>query len=515
MRLPPGVDSLGNRGLPLVFGIGFLVRSIPEILAFPFPIGFDTVHYAAVMNSFTVWPHWSSFFTSSWLLYALIVPAYWLLRTDAFLLLKMVGPVLFGMNTAGIYWFARKMLAWDIRWALLAGTFFSLQVSALRISWDLLRNELGLGLLLFTLPLVNGVGSRRGFVAFAVFSLLTVLAHEYAGVTLLVIVVAMLAWRFFGKSASVHWARLLIGTLPALSVFIAGALLRISPIRYGAESNIIEVGDIVWGRVQNTFFLVNYLQVNSPVDGYASYSSLAVSVLVLFALLYLSYLLLVVKGFFRNRVLDLWAALLLIGGFGCLFAPFCALEYWHRWLFMLVYPFTFYATNGLKRLHERGDAKGPGIHLGVPRKAVAAIGLTALLGAVYLATPVLMSSSSVGVFSVSPVSRYFSVSPTVPYGDVISVTEAMSWLDGNMDNASCVLLHHAFLSWGKLYIRGTRAIVYFANDVYRATECALDHGFHRVFFVWWSPDIGWYGLTVPASFSPIQSFGRISVFELV
>jgi len=344
---------------------------------------------------------------------------------------------------------------------------------------------------------------------------LTVFAHEYAGVTLLVIVVAMLAWRFFGKSASVHWARLLIGTLPALSVFTAGALLRISPIRYGAESNIIEVGDIVWGRVQNTFFLVNYLQVNSPVDGYASYSSLAVSVLVLFALLYLSYLLLVVKGFFRNRVLDLWAALLLIGGFGCLFAPFCALEYWHRWLFMLVYPFTFYATNGLKRLHERGDAKGPGIHLGVPRKAVAAIGLTALLGAVYLATPVLMSSSSVGVFSVSPVSRYFSVSPTVPYGDVISVTEAMSWLDGNMDNASCVLLHHAFLSWGKLYIRGTRAIVYFANDVYRATECALDHGFHRVFFVWWSPDIGWYGLTVPASFSPIQSFGRISVFELV
>jgi len=107
MRLPLGVDSLGNRGLLLVFGIGFLVRSIPEILAFPFPIGFETVHYAAVMNSFTVWPHWSSFFTSSWLLYALLVPAYWLLRTDAFLLLKMVGPVLFGMNTAGIYWFAR------------------------------------------------------------------------------------------------------------------------------------------------------------------------------------------------------------------------------------------------------------------------------------------------------------------------------------------------------------------------------------------------------------------------
>src|SRR3990170_1533817 len=79
-------------------GIGFFIRLVPEVLAFPFPIGSDTVYYAFLMKSGVVWAHWSQFFTSAWLLNALIVPAYGVLQVDPFLLLKVVAPLLFGLN---------------------------------------------------------------------------------------------------------------------------------------------------------------------------------------------------------------------------------------------------------------------------------------------------------------------------------------------------------------------------------------------------------------------------------
>ena len=144
-----GFRLTDSRLLLACLGIGFVVRLVPELLAFPFPIGSDTVYYAFVMKSGVVWAHWSQFFTSSWLLNALIVPAYGVLQGDPFLLLKVVAPLLFGLNVAGVYWFSRKALGWSWRMGLVAGIFFALQLASLRISWDLLRNTLGLGVLLF------------------------------------------------------------------------------------------------------------------------------------------------------------------------------------------------------------------------------------------------------------------------------------------------------------------------------------------------------------------------------
>src|SRR5512135_406433 len=104
-----------SRLLLACLGIGFLIRLVPELLAWPLPIGFDTIYYAVVMKSGVVWTHWSQFFTTSWLLYSLIVPLYGLTQVDPFLLLKVVAPLLYGLNVAGVYWFARKALGWSFR----------------------------------------------------------------------------------------------------------------------------------------------------------------------------------------------------------------------------------------------------------------------------------------------------------------------------------------------------------------------------------------------------------------
>lgn len=508
-----GENLTDRKALIVCLSIGFFIRLIPEILAFPFPIGFDTIDYAVIMQNGVVWAHWSEIFTSSWLLYVFIVPLYNLLQADPFLLLKIVAPLLFSLNVVGVYWFSRKMLSWDLRMSMLTGFFFALQLASLRISWDLLRNTLGLGILLFALSYVKDVTSKRGFVLFALLSLLSVFAHEYAAVTLGVVVFGLLIYPLVKRHIDFRSVLLGLAALPALTVFLVGIVLRFFPVYFATETNVIGVNDVITARVGGLFFLVDYLRIQSSVDTYASYLNLALSVGLLFAVLFLPYLFLIVKGFFRNSVLNLWTGFLLIGAFGCLVVPFSALAYWHRWMFMLVYPFTFYAVNGFGRLLSKFRKRN--IHVSswvCDKKAVAMIMLTFSLGVAYLATPVLMVYADTSVPSISGTYLYFSTSPAVPYEDVNNVVEAMRWLNNNLDTGSCVALQHAFFCWGELYLDSSHAIVHFTSDFDLAVSTAFDNGFSNVFLVWWNEPIGWYEISMPDSFVRVQDLGRISVY---
>lgn len=502
-------------GLVLGFSVGFLVRLVPEILAFSSPIGFDTVYYAWVIKAGVVWSGWTSFFTSSWLLSAIIVP-FGGLGSDPFAVLKVLGPILFGLNVAGVFWFARKALGWNTGLSVLACGFFAVQLASLRISWDLLRNCLGMGLVLFALSFVGRVRSRRGLAGFAVLSVLAVFAHEYAAVTLLGAVLGLLIWRFVRKRVDADWRRLFVGVVPALAVFGVGLALRFVSVGSTVASNVVEVGDAVRANSGGVFFLVDYLSVRSGVDSYGSYFGLVWSVLLLFVVLYGSVLLLVLKGFFKNEVLVLWTGLLLVGGFGCLVVPFCALEYWHRWMFMLVYPFSFFAVNGLRKVWAlRGWGRFIGRLRFSRREAKLMVLVSATLGISYLFTPVLMTSAGVSVSSVTSTYTYFSTNPTVPYQDVSNVADVMGWLNVNMGPDSCVALQHAFLYWGRLSLDGSHVIVHFELDAGRAVETGFARGFRHVFFVWWNVPIGWYGVDVPAGCVQMFDSGRLSVYEYV
>jgi hypothetical protein len=508
-----GVNLTDRKALIVCLSIGFFIRLIPELLAFPLPIGFDTIHYAAAMKSGVIWANWNEFFTSTWLLYAFLVPLYSLLQVDPFLLLKIVAPLLFGLNVAGVYWFSRKMLGWNLYMGVLTGVFFALQLASLRISWDLLRNTLGLGILLFALSYLKEVNSKRGFVLFASLALLSVFAHEYAAVTLLVVVLGLVVWRLVKRQLDSKSIRLVLAALPALTIFLVGMGLSFFPVSSAAQTNVINANDTVGAKVGGLPFLVDYLHVKSSLDSYSSYSNLALSVGILFAVLFLPYLFLVVKGFFRNGVLNLWSGLLFIGAFGCLLVPFAAVQYWHRWMFMLVYPFTFYAVSGfgrlLSKLRERGMSFSSWFF---DKKAVTMILLTFSLAIVYMATPLLMIYTNASLPSVSGTYLYFSTTPSVPYEDVNSVGQSMNWLNVHLNATSCVILQHAFVYWGQLYLGKSNTIVHFDVNLSIAVDTALDYNYDHVYFVWWNEPIGWYGQVVPSSFVRLQDFDRISVY---
>ena len=139
------------------------------------------------------------------------------------------------------------------------------------------------------------------------------------------------------------------------------------------------------------FIDLNYLGIENSVGSFQNYVNLAVSIGLLFLVLLLPYGLLVWKGFFRNRVLDSWNMLLLLCSFGCFIVPFAALQFWQRWMFMLIYPLTFYSIYGLHRLFNKFYGGRFVFSWQSNLKVLVIIYMVVSLAIGYLATPILIT----------------------------------------------------------------------------------------------------------------------------
>lgn len=517
--------NLGDRqGFLLSFVLGLIVRSIPEILSYPYPIGFDTIYYAERIKSGIVWHHWTSIF-STWLLDAILIPIHQVTQFDPFALLKLTAPILYALSTCGIYYFSRKELNWDVRKALTASLFCGFQLALLRLSWDLYRNMLGLSILLFTLPLIRSIKTKRGFALFVLLCMFIVFSHVLVSVVLFAVILGVVMNDLM-KREKVRVVKVLLAVLPALVIFVVS--VSPFPVQFArAQGNVINTEEDPT-HPGGLFFLVNYLSVSGPVHDYPSYPDLILKVLSLFSVLYLWWLPLVFIGFFRDRIIDCWTLVLLAGAFNVLVTPFCALDFWNRWMFMLVYPFAFYAVNGIQKLsNSESKSVTPDFSwlkwIKVSRRTMLAIfSLAIAFGLIFVAVPPFFDRF--GVFFIPPTHSYLPSTMlynTVPLRDVTSTVNVMTRLNNNMNDRSSVLVHYAFLRWANLYLDKKHTIVYFEKDVAEALNVALNRGFDPIYFVWWNEnfltwqneDFGWYGLIVPEYFVSLFSSGRISIYQ--
>jgi hypothetical protein len=484
------------------FLVGFVVRLVPEVLLSPYPVGFDAIWYAWRIESGVVWGHWSQVF-STWLLYGILVPLYNASQVSLFGLLKVTAAFLFGFNCCGVYYFARKALNWTVGSALGAGVFFSVQVAALFFSANLYRNMLGLGVLLFALPLIKGdLRSVKRLVVLGLLSVVVVLSHEVAAVSLFVVVFGFVVTRFM-KRSGVDVGRLLLAVGPALVLFVVGFVFLAFPVSGRVESNAIVLDESGGNYAGVLFFVRNYLAVDGVVSQQAAYLDLVGRVFSFFGVLFLLVLPFVVVGFFRDVVLDVWTVLLLVGSFGVVVFPFFAPYIWSRWMLLLVFPFSFYAVNGIQKI------------LRFSRGSVGSVHRLAFVGklrrvAVVLAVVVPVFCGL--IFAAVALPAEVSV---VPVGDFDDTVKALRWVDARMDDGSVLLVHFAFSWWSRYCLNASDWRIYFLEDVGGALRLAVQSGFSRVFLVWWNECPSWFSLEVPGGFVSVFESGRLSVFEYV
>src|SRR3989454_10083973 len=169
----------------VLFALAALHRSIPEVLAGKYPVGFDVnAYYPYLILSF---PSISAvdllkagplFYGIMWFIQAIT-------GADVFLLLKIVGPVIYGILSASFLVFLVKFLKLSLQKATFGTILLVLQPIALRISWDLFRNELGLAFGLVALTSLK-TNWRQKYVIAGSLGLLAVLAHPLAAVLMFV-----------------------------------------------------------------------------------------------------------------------------------------------------------------------------------------------------------------------------------------------------------------------------------------------------------------------------------------
>jgi hypothetical protein len=413
-----------------------------------------------------------------------------------------------------VYLFSRKWFGWSGPKSLLAALIFTFQLAILRISWDLYRNFLAMIFLLLALPLVYKANTRKGLISLSLLSLLVVFSHELVAAILLTMVFGVVVFDSISRNSIKRHLKVILALVPALTIFLLITFTVLFQYGFAAEPNIISAHNPSPFHPFNLVFIQDYFKVASPVESYPSYFSLVSDVFSLFGILYLIWLPLVAIGFFRDKLLDVFSIVLLVATFSCIIIPFFAIFQWSRWMYMLAYPFTFYAANGVaKRSHSsllRVKLKLNRIR-SFSRLASITILISIILSFLFLAAP-----TRFAVFSLGRANSYFPSTMqqnTLPLEDQNYLIETFEWLNTNGSNNSSLLLHQSLLSWARLYLSENIVRVYYISNIEDALHLALKEGFSHVYLIWWNTNIGWYNITVPNYFHEIFKSGRISVFQ--
>src|SRR5712664_814012 len=129
-RLDPGLSRIVSAIRRYKFALAafllpFTVRAIPEVIAGPYPIGWDIIAFYVpntldmAAGRMSVW----GILGSGPLMYAFIVPIYVLTKINPILLFKVAGPVLFGLLCWSVFRLCEKKLGLSIRSAFLSVLF--------------------------------------------------------------------------------------------------------------------------------------------------------------------------------------------------------------------------------------------------------------------------------------------------------------------------------------------------------------------------------------------------------
>ncbi len=169
----------------IVFSIAVILRLVPELMAFPYPIGYDVInYYLPVMKNFDgYWPTISNQFP---LYVSLLYTISEVFRVDPRLVISTSIVLVFGSFSLVIFSIGRNLLRLNNLQSIFLSIFVIFQLAVLRTSWDLHKDMLALTLTFFCLLYVSKIPnvSKKMVALITSLSILSVLADRMIGLLL-------------------------------------------------------------------------------------------------------------------------------------------------------------------------------------------------------------------------------------------------------------------------------------------------------------------------------------------
>ena len=479
----------------LTFILPLIVRSIPEILAWPWPIGFDPIAFYVpwIMKGRPLNLGLIEMLKGTRLFSLLALAANSLIR-DPILTVKVLGPILYAFLGLSMYLFASRALKWPPKKCFFLVLVCSLYFVSLRISWEMYRQMLGTIFLLLTLTAYHCSRSKM-LPLIIVFSILTAFSHEIATV----ILVAILLAEVIRCSMRKDLEKLPSSVFPFL---IVSAIL--ANMLYDPGTHVVRL----------------------PLEGLrGDWFTLARFILGFLAYCYIFLLPFSIYGALkvRNKCVHYWSiSTLFIGSLWPLLNPQFSPPLWYRWIIFAVYPMSIYFVEGIyQTLTSRTN-----IPKVVKVLAGALVAFIALSAVWYLVAP---PEDAFPYFSsYNPYKAYIQSSmlqSTIPIDDIDDVLASLDWISENAAGECVLVLHEAFYPWSLLRGRGRCKVMRivernlsspirktFADELTKLSREVSENG-EAVYTIWWVDGKGWYNVpSLPNSFKLLTSYGDIAIY---
>jgi hypothetical protein len=185
LRIDNIITKSKNFPYLIVFSIAIVLRLVPEILAFPYPVGYDVINYylPVIMNFEEYWTTIANqfpFYVS--LLYAISE----VFHIDPRTVVTSSIVLVFGLFSLSIFSIGKSLLRLDNLQSIFLSIFVIFQLGVLRTSWDLHKDMFALTLTFFSLIFISKLPklSMNLIVIIAALNIVTVLADRMIGLLL-------------------------------------------------------------------------------------------------------------------------------------------------------------------------------------------------------------------------------------------------------------------------------------------------------------------------------------------
>jgi len=480
----------------LAFSVPCLLRAIPEVLMWPYVTGFDTMAYYVpntiiwIRDGINLW----GFVSIGPLFYTILVSIV-AAGAPLILTLKVFSPLLLGFMGLSLYLLAQRGLNWSPIKSTATAFIGTLYFVALRVSWDLLRNELGLIFFIITLALLSKkkYTSLNHYALLSFLMLMVVLSHQLVAVIMLGTIALAVALDLVRKRSRAA-VNLAAASLPSAVFFVIFYFFSVPPsgfIDYSTDAGAP---------------LASWI-------GFPSYQSMLLSEAGFFLYCYLPLLPLALFGFKKLDSFQLksWFLIVLVLSI----IPFAFVSNF-RWILMLTYPLAFCVVEACSRLKS---FKWKYSRIAVHKLAIA-----------YVILSTVVLSFGFMIFSPEKPSLYFNsgainsysyqiptslLQNTLSISDCKHTVDSLLWLNAKMNSSSILLTHRAFYGWATTTIDNGQIVNYeFGDPANAARTISSENGSLQIYLIWWTEGQGWYGMpTVPLLFKEVYHSERIAIYS--
>ena len=449
------VDSVSTsfRKHPIifVFSIGCMVRSIPDMVAYPYPIGYDVInYYIPVITNFQ--EHWSHV-SEQFPLYILILYLFQIgTNLQPQTLVSVSGIILYGLFSISLFLMSSRLLGLHEVHSLYLTLFVIFQLPVLRTAWDLHKDVFSLTLLLISVSLICPLGAkirRYSIIGSSIVASFAVSLDKMVGA---LFVVSLMIYGFVVRTKYI--------TL--LSLLIAGLFVAIITSEYGSAQHSLQI------LIKSAAF--NQLDLQQEL--YNPKNLLILLILVNGPLLVPAGF-----GFMRcdNRLLRIAIVITAIGSFSWLILPDRQSLAADRWIFLFGIFLSIFAGYGIVKYSQTR------LHPGYRTCMLSVIlGVSVALGVIYEIMPYQLESFSEIMlgWSIEPFGPATMQFNSIPVKDTSELIKAIYWINENTPHDAMVFGEKHWRGWMDIELKGDRLFKYGSNhyDTLQSTQdCYLKY----------------------------------------